>query len=89
MTKKTPIHYQYKLKCLNCQLHFIALSWYRGWWKPGYTICPECGSTNVICLKVEQSDKQIWEIVPGITEQEIKTISEKDLTPGEKGVHGE
>lgn len=66
------LHYQYKLKCLNCGLHFVCLSWYEDWWKAGSRFCPECQSTNLICLKVEESDKQIWKIVPGITEQELK-----------------
>jgi hypothetical protein len=68
------MHYQHKIKCLGCQLHFIVLSDYEGWMgRAGETQerpihCPECGQTeSFIRWEPEVSDKFIFQVVPGST----------------------
>ena len=57
-------HIQYKLKCMNCGLHYIVFSWYYDWidkvkeYKGIF--CPECGSNNISILSASKSDKFIF-----------------------------
>jgi hypothetical protein len=70
------MHYQHKIKCLNCSLHFIVLSDLADW--PGLEEadadeaadakihCPECGQTKrFIRWQAEEHDEFIFQVVPG------------------------
>jgi hypothetical protein len=69
------MHYQHKIKCLGCQLHFIVLSDFEDWPEQslsgsGQINCPECGQDNpegFIKWAPEASDKFIFQVVPGST----------------------
>lgn len=58
-------HYQYKLKCLSCYLHFIILSWNPNWSEKRKVYCPECGQNNVLIFGKVKVQKAIFEEVPG------------------------
>jgi NAD-dependent SIR2 family protein deacetylase len=62
------MHYQHKIKCQACQLHFIVLSWSADW-KHGEAAvihCPECGGVEPkLVWQPEEHDEQIFAVVPG------------------------
>jgi len=55
-------HYQHKLKCLVCSLHYIVCVWSKAWPVEGQSIyCPECGSEDrSIKLAVEAREELIF-----------------------------
>lgn len=69
------MHYQHKIKCLACSLHFIVLSDREDWppektlsTGPAVVYCPECGSTNEkLRWRAEEHDEFIFQVVPGET----------------------
>lgn len=67
------MHYQHKIKCLNCSLHYIVLSEHEEWPQNGADarngiFCPECGSAGTkILWKPEEHDEFIFQVVPGET----------------------
>ena len=70
-------HWQHKIKCGNCGLHFIALSDFEHWPQRGTTrgqnldeplgvvFCPECGSTEPKLHAVEKVEGYIFQHVFG------------------------
>lgn len=54
--------YEHKIKCISCQLHFTAYSWDENW-KVKY--CPECGTTAGFMHWRSDTDKHIFQLVPG------------------------
>lgn len=71
--------YLFKIKCMNCSLHFTVTSWHENWPKydlertenTGAPICPECGDTGfdrkLVAVEKRESE-QIFEHVPGTTQ---------------------
>lgn len=65
------MHFQWRIKCLNCSLHFIVLSEDEEWVEGRPVFCPECGSEDsgggghFIYWKPVPSTRFIYEIVPG------------------------
>jgi Zn ribbon nucleic-acid-binding protein len=49
---------------MNCNLHFIACSWYKN---IGPAYCPECGTKDDNIHWIEETDLAICQIVPGGT----------------------
>ena len=67
-----PTHFQHKIKCIVCCLHFIILSFDAAWTdQPNRKVhCPECGNTNTMRMlfwSPEPNSKNIFEVVPGTT----------------------
>lgn len=59
-------HYQYRMKCLKCSLHYIILSWHKDWLEKHVAICPECHTTeDQHPLRVVELPLEIYEVVPG------------------------
>ena len=67
-------HYRHGFKCLDCGLHFFALSWWPDWPLEGTTelqntgktsgavYCPECGSKqNVIRMREDAVEHPIFQ----------------------------
>jgi len=59
--------YEYRIKCMNCGLHYTVLSWTDGWHEVkdgGY--CPECGRKGGKLVHGPVARQEfIFEIVPG------------------------
>lgn len=53
-----------KCKCLNCDLHFTGYS-FRASWRPRH--CPECGKLGPYVIWTGDSNRFIYELVPGGT----------------------
>jgi len=58
-------HYQFKLRCRVCRLHFVVLTWDSEWAANHAAHCPECGQTNVFVYCAQPSPQCIFEVVPG------------------------
>lgn len=59
-------HYQYRLKCMSCSLHYIVCSWNDDWLSNTTPVCPECGHKgSSFALRVSEMKEQIYEVVPG------------------------
>lgn len=54
----------HKMKCMGCGLHFALFSWEKER-DNQKTWCPECGMKGSKIHWMEESDKQIFEFVPG------------------------
>lgn len=54
--------YEHKYKCLRCGLHFIIYSWDE---KKGTPFCPECQSHGPSMHWLNETEKEIFEFVPG------------------------
>jgi len=60
--------FEYRLRCMNCSLHYALYSWERQWTdlhdKGGF--CPECGirGGKMVFGPVER-EEQIFQLVPG------------------------
>lgn len=52
-------HYQHLHKCIACDLHFAALSW---WETSLISRCPQCGGSDVVQLCRWESEKEIFEL---------------------------
>lgn len=60
----------YKLKCMDCSLHFQVHSWHNDWAEEAAKIfCPECGSAGgKVIWKSVPTKEQIYELVPGASD---------------------
>ena len=71
--------YIYSIKCVGgCGLHYNVYSWDDDWNKKHQAICPECGGYPGWVLRVEKSDKAIFQYVSGgpiLTQEQMDTIA--------------
>ena len=56
-----------KFKCLKCSLHFTLYTDDKKRWLNSKPHCPECGQNKEFLMWGEDTDKQIFELVPGNT----------------------
>lgn len=71
--------YEYRLKCMNCSLHYAVFSW-EHWTdkheKGGY--CPECGIRgNKIVYGPVEREEFIFQLVPGEASMQAITPVER------------
>lgn len=60
------MHYQFRLKCMVCHLHYIVCSWKEDWLEKNKSTCPECGQEgSSLPLRLAKMDQEIYEVVPG------------------------
>jgi len=62
-----PTHYQHKIKCLKCSLHFVVCSWEAEWGEKNKVNCPECqnSGSNMLLFNPQLVKQAIYEVVPG------------------------
>ena len=62
------MHYEIRIKCLSCSLHFIVLTWNPGWNERDEIHCPECGETTTKLVSDPiENESEIYTKVPGDT----------------------
>jgi len=67
MTEREGETFEYRIKCMNCGLHYTVLSWVDGWHTDkdgGY--CPECGRKGGKMVSGPVAREEfIFQLVPG------------------------
>jgi hypothetical protein len=58
------ITYLIKIKCLECDLHFIVLTWHKENVRARAYHCPECGCVGRQVRWVEETKQEIFELHP-------------------------
>lgn len=55
----------YKCKCMGCGLHYAIYTNFPEQWEGKNPFCPECGVQRTFTLAQEESEKFIFQFVPG------------------------